>query len=405
MTRRTLPDELRSVLLSHSMDAPEPDGSIERVLAETVGIVPESAAATDAPAGATGRPASPLRRVLGWRPSGQLLAAAVLVAVVVLAAAGINTVGRQSGNRAASTAGSAQPADRPIAGPQSELSGQPKPNVQPMVPSTSTGALPSPPLPAELGCASLPAGRAQVGATALLTPTGATGAVFVYEFRCVGANGQRSASEVQAFAMAGGALRRLATVLPVAANRHVDYLSGTTDQLTIQASDPSTGEVGSTSYRIADAGRTFSIVGSRLVARGCQRADLTARVIAIDGLAGSQHHVLQLTNKSSSPCALEGFPKLVAGSGGNQSGPGLDHTLNGPAGGVLGASVPPIVVLIPGGTAGAILEYGSTHPNCAPTSQLAVTLPTGVSLGAVPATLSVCGMFVHPLVDNPYGTL
>jgi hypothetical protein len=34
---------------------------------------------------------------------------------------------------------------------------------------------------------------------------------------------------------------------------------------------------------------------------------------------------------------------------------------------------------------------------------VSVTLPTGVSLGSVPAALSPCGLFVHPLVDNPDG--
>jgi len=66
--------------------------------------------------------------------------------------------------------------------------------------------------------------------------------------------------------------------------------------------------------------------------------------------------------------------------------------------------VPPIVVLIPGGTAGAIIEPATDHPTCAQGNQLKITLPDGASLAPVLANLPTCGLEVHPLVDNPYGS-
>src|SRR6185437_13088462 len=75
MSKKTLPDELRSVLLAHSLDAPEPDNTVEQILAATVGTAAASSTAS------ISSPASPSRR---WWTSNQLLGAAVVVALLVL---------------------------------------------------------------------------------------------------------------------------------------------------------------------------------------------------------------------------------------------------------------------------------------------------------------------------------
>jgi hypothetical protein len=76
MSKRTLTDELQSVLLAHSFDAPEPSTSIEQVLARTV----------DAE-----RPADTHRRGW-WPPSTKLLGIAAAVALVVLGAVGVTAL-------------------------------------------------------------------------------------------------------------------------------------------------------------------------------------------------------------------------------------------------------------------------------------------------------------------------
>ncbi|MDQ2836686.1 MAG: DUF4232 domain-containing protein [Actinomycetota bacterium] len=398
MSKKTLPDELRSVLLAHSLDAPDPDETVERILADTVAA----------------NQASPVRGRRRWRPSGQLLGAAAVIAVVLLGAAGINAARKGNGaehGSAASNAQAGQPANG--AARQPALSASPKrPGI---VPLPGTGNTPAaPPAPSNLGCTAIAGGHPVTGAHVSF-PLSSTGELrYVYEFYCVGTNGQRTASELQVFQPAGDGLRYLSTLVPASKQGHLDYLSAEPDGVTVQGADDSPGvapgAVVKIQYTTADGGQTFASNG-KLVAAGCTRNDLSVTVLTVEPVNASSgkatspaHQVLQLTNRSSGPCALEGFPNLVAAAGGNQLGPVLAHTLSGPAGGVTKAAVPPIVVLIPGGTAGAIIEFGSVHPSCAPTDSLVVSLPTGVSLGKVAARLSACGLEVHPLVDNPFGT-
>jgi hypothetical protein len=399
MSKKTLPDELRSVLLAHSLDAPDPDSTVEQILAATVGT----------PAGrAESTPATVSRR---WWTSSQLLGAAVVVALLVLVGAGSyllrgglnhreatgaasNRAASDSAGQAGLAAGSAQPP--PAVGQQQPKAGQ--------VPS----AVPSdPPVPTDLPCTSIPGGHAVIGARTnfRLSSTGET--LYVYEFLCVGDNGQRSGSEVQVFGRLAGSLHYLSTLIPASKDGHVDYLAALPNGVRIQGTDqsagPRPGDVVSISYTTSDGGRTFSSSG-KLIARACTRPDLSVRVVTADGGVTGRHQVLQLTNLTSAPCGLEGFPTLVTSANGKPVGPVLTATLSGPAGGVTKAKIAPIVVLIPGGTAGAIIELTTEHPTCAQGNQLRITLPDGASLGPVLADLPTCGLQVHPLVGNPYGT-
>ncbi|MEO9239640.1 MAG: DUF4232 domain-containing protein, partial [Jatrophihabitantaceae bacterium] len=151
----------------------------------------------------------------------------------------------------------------------------------------------------------------------------------------------------------------------------------------------------------SDGGTTFESTGE-LLAKACQAADLNVRVATVPGGVTGEHQVLRLTNHTANPCVLEGFPTVYSVLDGRQLG-SLLPSLSGPSGGVTRARIPPVVVLIPGGTAGAIIEYATAHPTCAPGNQLSIKLPTGVKLGPVAASLSACGLFIHPLVDNADG--
>jgi hypothetical protein len=271
-------------------------------------------------------------------------------------------------------------------------------------------ALPAPAAPTpptDLPCTSLPGGHPVVGAHTSFSLTSTGELRYVYEFLCIGTNGVRSASELQVFQPGqGGRLSYLSTLVPASKAGHLDYLVAIPNGVRVQGTDQSAGSLGdvvSIGYTTADGGKSFTSTG-KLIAKACRKSDLAARVVSADGGVTGQHQVLQLTNLTPNPCGLEGYPNLVALVNGAPSGPMLNPTLSGPAGGVTTVKVPPIVVLIPGGTAGAIIELGSAHPTCAPANQVSVRLPNGTSLGPIPAELSTCGLDVHPLVNNPYGT-
>ncbi|HEX4728776.1 MAG TPA: DUF4232 domain-containing protein [Jatrophihabitans sp.] len=387
MSKKTLPDELRSVLLAHSLDAPEPGTTVDRILAATVGGVAVDGTVTKR-----------------WWMSNQLLAAAVVIGLLVLGVGGYTLHNLGGPQRAASnTAGGANAPVNGSAGlPSTGLGQLGKNNQNQQLP------VPVPTPPTDLPCTSIPGGHPVVGAHTSFTLTSTGESRYVYEFLCIGTNGTRSASELQVFQPApGGRLSYLSTMVPVGKDGHLEYLSAVPNGVRVQGTDqsagPRPGDVVSVTYTTADGGRSFTSTG-KLVAKACQKTDLSARVVTADGGVTGRHQVLQLTNLTVNPCGLEGYPSLVALVNGAPSGPMLNPTLSGPAGGVTSAKVPPIVVLIPGGTAAAIIELGSAHPTCASANQVLVGLPNGPSLGTIPADLSTCGLDVHPLVDNPYGT-
>ncbi len=405
MSKKTLPDELRSVLLDHSLDAPDPDESVRRILADTV-------------AGPASGPADPGPARRWWPPSGQFLAAAAVVAVVVLGAAGINALRNGNSQTSSSTsAGSAKERTSDLA-PLNSRGLVPGSGVDQNQPNQRTpGTTPRPPVPADLNCSAILPGSQLVTGAQTHFQVSATGETrYVYEFYCAGSQGQRSGSEIQAFTLANGTLSYLSTLIEAGKGSHLTPMSGVVNGVTLQGTegpgDPA-GSLGGDLLMLTlitgDAGKTWGSGGAQVVAAACTRGDLSAKVTAVAAASAAtgrtaipEHQVLQLTNHSASPCALEGYPKLVAVRDANSAGAGLTPTLRGPAGGVT-ARVPPIVLLAPGGTAGAIIEFGTVLPSCPPTDQLSVTLPNGALLGVLAARLSPCGVNVHPLVAGSTG--
>lgn len=403
MTKRTLTDELRSVLLSHSLDAPEPDDAVTRILASTTGGLSPAPGPLLPPAG-TGVPPTGRRR---WWPSGQLLAAACVVTVIVLAAAGINTARHRS--EAPTSASAAQGS---VASAQS--GGGPRLSQRPggpmLVPQASDGHRPAPASPpsyfgSALNCSALPDGRLATRAWDDLQLSNTGQQRYVYEFLCVGSNGQRSASEVQMFEVAGGKLRYVMTLLHAAADEHLDFLTATTDSVRIQysvnrsSSGAPAGAVESMAWQFSDPNGGKGM--GALVAEACLRKDLAATVLPAPGNPASWRLVLH--NRTGAACALEGFPAVVPMRNGTALDGSAAHTLNGPAGGVRKDLVPPIIVLSPGATAAAVVESSATA-SCPSSDELAVQLPNGVALGRLRAAVPACGLVVHPLVGNPSGS-
>ncbi len=416
MTKNSLTDELRSVLLSHALDAPEPDDTVDRVLASTVGTAATAATAGTAATAATAgiaAPGRPGRR----RPPGQLLVAASAIVVLLLAVAGINSTRHHNPNRTASAPGTSQPAGSATG--SAGTPGNRGPQLAPRVPSgtdTAGGTVPKPANPptyvgSSLNCSTIPGGHLVTGAWAGFRLSASGQLRYAYEFRCVGTNGQRSASEVQILQPVGNQLRYQQTLVRPASQEHVDFITGGTDSVQIQASAPSTitGKVPDavliTTY-VLDAQGGGEGDGT-VIAQPCLAAGLTATLTLADPLANADaapHWLLALVNKTASRCALEGYPTVQPRRAGRAVGSAAGHTLSGPAGGVTRSPVPPIIVLNPAATAAAIIERSPAGTTCGQSDQVTLTLPNGVSLGSIKADLPACDLVVHPLVNSPLGS-
>ncbi|MDQ1722784.1 MAG: hypothetical protein QOI26_2518 [Pseudonocardiales bacterium] len=402
MTTKTLTDELRSVLLFHALQAPEPNATVDRILAETVGPVMALGTGAEA-AELVGSEEQPGR---GWRLTVQQLAAASVIAVLLLSVAGINSVRNRNAARSAARASQAQ-VNQPVPGPATAAGSMALPKASD---NSLAGRAPADP-PTHVGktldCSKIPGGHLVTGQWDDFTlSTGQAG--YLYEFLCVGLNGQRSASEVQMFEQVGGRLRYVQTLLYSADDEHLDFMTAGMDSVRIQVSVNSSplggvpGAVVSTVWELSD--RDGAAGFGAPVAEACVRKDLAATVTPVPDAAAPSWR-LAMRNRTETACALEGFPQVRAQRNGATLTTAL-HTMSGTAGGVTKARVPPIIVLSPGATASAIIEQSSASAagSCLHSDQLAVTLPNGVSLGQVPAELSGCGLAVHPLVGNARGS-
>lgn len=434
MSEKTLADELRSVLLARSLDAPEPTDTMRRILADTVG----DGASHQPGLSDRLRSSQPSRRVrpswLRWPPSGFLIAA-VTVALLVIGVGALARLG-QSGSGTDSTAGGSAKANsaQQYSGAQ-DSGGQspagqgalPGPAMSPRIQANGTEAPsgsagqgsvipptdPTPPFPTDLDCSSIDGGKPGIGAWAASPASPASNGLRFYEFRCTGADGQRLASEVQEFRRTGSALAYVQTLLPLALNQHVDFLTVESGAVVIQSANAAgvgRGDVVERTYTLDS--RPGYRVTSTLVARACTSKDLSAtattsaEIRTTSGTVVSAHAVLQFSNRSYRPCAIEGYPAVRSMVGSRTVGPPTDTMLSGVGGGVRNAGVPPIVVLAPGSVAAAIVELGewTGSSQCASTDHLAVSLPNGAVLPPVPVSLGACAVTVHPVVDNPLGS-
>jgi len=392
MTPKTLTDELRSVLLFHALEAPEPNATVDRILADTVGPVVSLGSADEDPG------ARPARR---RRLSARQLLVAAAVAVLLLSVAGINSVRNRDAGRTAAQPGRSQ-TDQPVSG--RAAAGQLV--LPPASDATGAGGKPTH-YGTALDCSTIAGGRLVTGHFDDVTL--ATGErAYLYEFLCVGRDGQRSASQVQLFRQVGNQLKYLQTLPHPSADEHLNFMTGGVDSVSIQVSVTSAppggvaGEVRSMNWQLSDPDSSHILAAT--VAEPCTRKDLTATVTVVPYAAASSW-LLQLRNHTGTACALEGFPQvraLRAGAAQSAAAP----TLRGVAGGVTKTPAPPIVVLSPGADASAIIEQGagSAASSCPPSDHLDVTLPNGVSLGLLPAELPGCGLVVHPLVGNALGS-
>lgn len=435
MSEKTLPDELRSVLLARSLDAPEPAGTMRRVLADTVGAGAnhQTAARRQTPASdetpprvRPGRPGW-----LRWPPSG-FLVAAVTVALLVIGIGALVRLGQSGQSGSATSSNVRGSAEKNSAGKNSAGSnsaGGGKQAGPAIAPNAATGgtelpgtgasqgsstplAAPTPPFPKDLDCSSIGDGRPSIGAWAADPATPNSNGLLFYEFRCVGPSGQRLASEVQEFRRTGSSLAYVQTLLPLGLNQHVDFIT-IEGAVLIQSANVSGADMGDVVQRTytLDSGPGYRVT-SKLIARACTGKDLTvaastvAEIRATSGTVVAAHALLRFTNHSYRPCAIEGYPAVRSLVGSRAVGPPADTTLRGRGGGVRNGVVPPIVLLAPGSTAGAIVELGewTGSSQCGSADHLAVSLPNGTVLPPVGLSPGSCAVSAHPVVDSPLGS-
>lgn len=408
MTAKTLTDELRSVLLFHALEAPEPNATVDRILAETVGTVTALGLHDEAPeSSAEPRP----RR----RLSLQHLMAAAVVGVLLISVAGINSFRNSNTAQTATEASQDQVSQRQqddaaAGGSTSGSAGQPAPGAdlsleaKPVAPPDYAGQ--------RLDCATIPGSKLTVGQSdrfKLLSDVEG----YLFEYLCVAPDGRRSASEVQMFQLAAGKWQYMQTLPhPNAYERLESMTAGALVRLQFSVHRPGgvPGELRAAVVDLADP----EGVQSYSVAEPCLREHLEVTLTPLPDAAAPAWR-LSLRNqgrtdpvtgsRSDTACALEGFPQVRAQRDGTTL-TAATPTMNGPAGGVSQLKAPPIIVLTRGATASAIIEQStrSAAGSCVRSDQLAVTLPNGVSLGQLPAEVASCGLVIHPLVGNARGS-
>lgn len=173
--------------------------------------------------------------------------------------------------------------------------------------------------------------------------------------------------------------------------------------------DPGPGGDGG-SGATAPASTADGGTGAGSAAPACAGSDITVSSEDGQGAAGHLSMLLVFTNTGTQVCVLRGYP------GASLFGPdGKDlldaqRTLSGYSGGAVGLSTPPRVLLVPGGTASAVLEWSDVPTGSGADGGCAVT--KAVSLGVTPpntkqtTTISVdqpqvCSAFqIHPVLKG-----
>jgi len=364
MSRNSLPDELRSVLLQHSFDAPDADDTITRILADTVS-----------------------QQLAGRRPNHRQLAAGLTAAAVIvlgLGGVGIAKLHHDAGSASSASRGSVN-SPAPAFGSQDHnnkgMNLAPLPGGQGLA-SGSTSIV----VPDNLSCATTPGGKRLYTQLDDIRLNGQTDQVVAAQ--CVSANGVRTSSQVYVVAEVSGIRTIRATVIPQSAGISVVSLAGGSDQFSVEylrlATAGAPESLQRQTFRTTDGGASYQGSATETVAQAC-RAKILAASLA--GEAGGRYR-LQVRNSSGSACVLTGYPSLAGGT----------QTLRGPAGGTR-AELVPVLTLAPGAVATAAAEPLAPHQPC-PAVAKPVRLPDGSALSAG----APCVGQVHPFVAGSSGS-
>ena len=382
-TKRSLTDELQSVMLAHSLDAPEPTASIENILAKTV---------------ATTAPAAIRRR--RWLSSPTMIGAAAVVALLVGGVALLNSNHRES--------------NKSSAGSNASLSGQGDAKAAAGTVPPQQGGYDSAgasPLPQALG-SPVPPPACVASGTGSATGTGysatfgpAESQVTIADGYCSSPNGSRTGSEVKVYRITGTSRTEVATLIRPEQQLHVDRIEQQGRTVVVIALDTRAGALND--YRFSTTnGTVFTAEPVTLVAPACAKS--TLEVILRDGSALGDVSVslIDLRNRGTKPCVIEGYPAISAAVA-----DGLAVTAQAIPRGKAGGSstqTPPIVLLQPGDTGTAMIEYLTKAPPnvvtaCETAKQVTISL-RGELLATLPFARSVCNLQIHPVVSSPSGS-
>jgi hypothetical protein len=142
----------------------------------------------------------------------------------------------------------------------------------------------------------------------------------------------------------------------------------------------------------------------------CGDSDIQVSTTDNEGAAGHISLVLVFTNSGGHDCVLHGYPGASLLDGNGRDLLDATRTLSGDAGGAVGLSVAPHVLLHPDATASAVLEWtdvptgsGANGGACQVQDavSLAVTPPntTATTTLSMPAQTDVCAGFqIHPVL-------
>lgn len=375
MSKRTLSDELQSVLLARSFDAPDAEDTIARTLAQTV----DKAALVRA-----------TRR--RWWPSGGLLTGAAVLILAVGAGAGFVKLAQDNGGSASSSgmkvpardaAGSAT-AGYGVADPSRGSNQQQAPRAAQDGPF-STGASSAGIVPFNLDCPHSGSGSSGTFSFDKQVDVGGERDLVVAG-QCLTASGLRSASSV--YTSSNGQIR--ATIIQQSDGLSVQSISTGPSTVTIRALQLPTSSMPESLqeqvYRTTDGGQSYLLQSNIELAPACRPADLSAEVVTGDGSSA----VLQVRNTSLNSCVISGYP-----------GP-RNTSLRGPNGGAA-ADLVPIVLLNPGETASASIDQPARSVPC-PSAPPALFLPTGAELTSIAFHASVnCQPVLHAYVAGSTG--
>jgi hypothetical protein len=269
-----------------------------------------------------------------------------------------------------------------------------------IAPGEAGGVPPNPPTPPGLNCERLlPGSRLDIGTAAKAHLQRANQDVFVYDFRCVRTNGQRSASTVAVYAQVGGKVQLRTVLIDASQGALVDYVGSDDRSLVVQLMDPQRNLIRE-DFTTRDGTHFDRQVQQQ--APGCAPSDLTARIVAVDSISSDttlQPYAVQLTKHSDGLCVVSGYLTVAAS---DDSRIRAVPTMRGVLGGT-GAEVPELVELARGTTVAAVIEP-SSRQSCAVSSAVTVALPNGQPLGVLPADIALCGAQVHPIVPNDRGS-
>jgi hypothetical protein len=267
-----------------------------------------------------------------------------------------------------------------------------------------------------LGCPSWPGFVITREATALVGAT-ADPHRAVVSWRCVDATGRRHPSLVQIVeSTPGSGTGRVSAVLVrPSQNLHVDRVTASHAVIRIVASywsingpgccsaAPRQGTVSLLTYATRD-GVSYSYASSQHLADACAGIDLDVSiekaVVAVGEAA-----LLRFVNHGSVPCAIEGYPSVIATSGSSYPR-AASPSLSGPDGGVSDETVAPIVLLRPHEVATAVIESLSAFDagaDCPRSISLTVSLPAAGPVAQLPFAIRLCNPEVHPVVPGATG--